>query len=129
MDEIAINTEAFFESGYPVATGAQTSFDAFNDILDYILNEAFQSFFLDLGIFRSFFSNFKNEIINEMMNEMMNEIWLLGASHNQTSKFESKKSMKCGKDFCYRKSLDTNKICKPGTLFFSRVKIQFDSEN
>ena len=49
------------------------------------------------------------------------EIWLLGASYNSTSKFESKSSMKCGEDFCYTKSVSNNKICKPGTLhFFSK---------
>ena len=47
------------------------------------------------------------------------EIWLLGASYNTTGKLESKSSMKCGEDSCYTKSLDNNKICKPGTLYFS----------
>ena len=46
------------------------------------------------------------------------EIWLLGASYNTSSKLESKKSMKCGEDFCYKKSLNENKICVPGTLYF-----------
>ena len=55
-------------------------------------------------------------IMNRHENEK--EIWLLGASYNTTSKLESKKSIKCGNDFCYKKSLDENKICKPGTLYF-----------
>ena len=46
------------------------------------------------------------------------EIWLLGASYDTTNKFESEKSLKCGADSCYKKSLDNNKICKPGMLFF-----------
>ena len=57
------------------------------------------------------------------------EFWLLGASYNSTSKFESEKSMKCGKDFCYRKSLDKNKICKPGKLHLIHVKAELDSES
>ena len=46
------------------------------------------------------------------------EIWLLGASYNTTRKFEAKNTVKCSDDSCYAKSLDENKICKPGTLFF-----------
>ena len=44
-------------------------------------------------------------------------IWLLGASYDTINKFESEKSLKCGADSCYKKSLDNNKICKPGMLF------------
>ena len=47
------------------------------------------------------------------------EIWLLGASYNSIDKFELEKSMRCGADSCYRKSLDESKICKPGMLFWN----------
>ena len=53
------------------------------------------------------------------------DIWLLGASYNRTNKFDSEKSLKCGGDSCYRKSLDNNNICKPGMLF--QVKSCLDS--
>ena len=56
-------------------------------------------------------------IVDLMYEKEESEFWLLGASHNN-SHVVSKKSIKCGNDFCYKKSLDENKICKPGTLFF-----------
>ena len=53
--------------------------------------------------------------------EYEKEIWVLGASHNITNKLKPKKSIKCGEDFCYKKSLDEKKICRPGTLYFYLV--------
>ena len=55
------------------------------------------------------------------------EIWLLGASYDTTNKFESEKSLKCGADSCYKKSLDNNKICKPGMLFLSQNSARFQN--
>ena len=44
------------------------------------------------------------------------EGWLLGASHNRTTKIAQNQNFKCFDDSCYHKSLADNKICKPGML-------------
>ena len=45
------------------------------------------------------------------------ETWLLGASYNRTIEFDPKPDSKCGREFCYQKSLAKNQICKQGKLF------------
>ena len=50
-----------------------------------------------------------------------NEIWILGASFNSTSEFESNNKFKCGEDSCYQKSITERKICKPGKLYLKSM--------
>ena len=58
------------------------------------------------------------DIDNDLNPVDLKKFWILGASYNRTSKIEPAARSKCGGDFCYRKSMDENKICKPGKLFF-----------
>ena len=61
------------------------------------------------------------------------EGWILGASFNSTSEFESHDNFKCDEDSCYEKSISERKICKPGKLYLknmteSNAKILFSSD-
>ena len=44
------------------------------------------------------------------------EGWLLGASHNRTTRITPNQNIKCFDDSCYQKSLSKNRMCKPGML-------------
>ena len=57
----------------------------------------------------------KNETNNGTSHD---RVWILGASYNSTSKFDSEEKSRCGRDSCYQKSLNKKQICKPGKLFF-----------
>ena len=46
-------------------------------------------------------------------------VWILGASYDRISKFDAAEKSECGKESCYRKSLNEKKICKQGKLLFS----------
>ena len=61
------------------------------------------------------------------------EGWILGASFNSTSEFESHDNFKCDEDSCYEKSISERKICKPGKLYLknmteSNAKFLFSSD-
>ena len=45
-----------------------------------------------------------------------NATWILGANYDRISKFDTEHRSKCGRESCYRKSLNEKKICTPGKL-------------
>ena len=51
-----------------------------------------------------------------MSRQSISETWILGASYNRTIEFAPKHDSKCGREFCYQKSLAKNQICKQGKL-------------
>ena len=54
-------------------------------------------------------------------------LWILGESYVKTMQFHSNNESKCGKDSCYRKSLNEKQICKPGSLstrYYEKVYIR-----
>ena len=56
----------------------------------------------------------------EIYHNLEGATWLLGESYIKTIQLNSKIESECGRDFCYRKSLNEKQICKPGKLF-SRI--------
>ena len=42
------------------------------------------------------------------------DFWILGASYNDTVRFDANDDVKCGAHSCYEQSLKSGKICKPG---------------
>ena len=49
------------------------------------------------------------------------ESWIVGASFNSTSEFESYDNFKCDEGSCYEKSISERKICKPGKLYLKNM--------
>ena len=85
-----------------------------------------------------YFGYYVEERVHELLyysenGSYINEIWILGASFNSTSEFESHDNFKCDEDSCYEKSISERKICKPGKLYLknmteSNAKILFSPD-